>query len=163
MNRVNRGKDFEHEIEQALNRCESTSVDRLHDQMSGFKGSTNICDFIAYFFPNQFYLECKACYGNTLPFSNITETQWNGLIEKSKIMGVVAGYIVWFIDHDKTLFVPAEYAKSLKDSGAKSLNVKLLDMSKCFEISGKKRKIMFTYDMKPFLCRGVVYGNASLG
>lgn len=158
MANINRGKDFEHEIEIAFRKYPNISIDRLHDQMSGFKGSTNICDFIVYWFPTLFYIECKSCYGNTLPFSNITETQWDGLLEKSKISGVVAGYIVWFIDHDKTVFIPAEYAKELKDDGAKSLNIKYLDLDRCFTISGKKRRIMFTYNMASFLInyRGAV-------
>ena len=41
----------------------------------------------------------------------ITKDQWDGLVEKSKIPGVVAGIIVWFIDHDTTTFVPIQELK----------------------------------------------------
>lgn len=115
MSKPNRGKDFEAQIKEAFEKVPDTSVDRLHDQMNGFKGSTNICDFIAYHYPHQYYIECKCCYGNTLPFSNITDRQWKGLLEKSVITGVVAGYMIWFIDHDITLFISAEAMKRLRE------------------------------------------------
>ena len=43
---VNRGKQFEDVIKQAFLNVPDVSVDRLHDQMSGYFGSKNICDFI---------------------------------------------------------------------------------------------------------------------
>lgn len=150
----NRGKQFEEEIRKSLERVPDTSVDRLHDQMSGFKGSSNICDFVAYHCPDLFYLECKSCYGNTLPFSNITDTQWDGLLEKSTYCGVTAGYMIWFIDHDLTVFISARAMKQLKDSGDKSVNYNTFAKKlngNFYIIPAKKRKILFDYDLKEFI------------
>ena len=82
---ISRGKDFEKVIKECFELVPNTSVDRLHDQMNGFAGSTNICDFIVYHNPLIYYIECKSVHGNTLPFSNITKNQWQGLLAKSKI------------------------------------------------------------------------------
>lgn len=41
---INRGKDFENVIRQAFEKVPDVSIDRLHDQTTGFKGSQNICD-----------------------------------------------------------------------------------------------------------------------
>lgn len=41
---VNRGKKFENVIREAFEKVPNVSVDRLHDQTNGFKGSQNICD-----------------------------------------------------------------------------------------------------------------------
>ena len=88
---VNRGKKFEEVVRKAFEKVPNVSIDRLHDQTTGFVGSQNICDFIVYKEPYEYYIECKSVHGNTLPFSNITETQWNGLINKATIEGVFVG------------------------------------------------------------------------
>ena len=40
----NRGKQFEDVIETAFEKVPNTSVVRLHDQTTGYLGSTNHCD-----------------------------------------------------------------------------------------------------------------------
>lgn len=151
---VNRGKDFEHEIFQALDKVPNVSIDRYPDPMAGFAGIRNICDFGVFRAPNFVYIECKSKHGNTLNFKNdITESQWNGLLEKSVITGVFAGIIVWFIDHDVTAFVPIQEFQRLKDEGAYSLNIKDLKEGNVqnVPVSGKKRRILFSYEGQKFL------------
>lgn len=176
MNRVNRGKDFENVIKECFEKVPNISVDRLHDQMNGYRGSSNICDFIVFHSPIQMYIECKATYGNTLSihsnnpkkaYGDISNTQWEGLLEKSKIHGVAAGYIIWYIDSDETFFVPAHIAKQFRDEGYKSINRKnLLDgdgleINDVISLHGAKKRVFFDYDMKWFLddikCLSYVY------
>lgn len=163
MTKVNRGKDLENQIRTAFENVQDTSVDRLPDQMSGYVGSSNICDFVIYHYPHQYYIECKSCYGNTLSinsnnpkhkYGDITNNQWEGLLKKSKITGVVAGYIIWFIDHDITVFISAESMQKLKDFGDKSVHV-IKSLQKLngewYAIPGKKRRVLFDYDLSEFL------------
>jgi penicillin-binding protein-related factor A (putative recombinase) len=151
--KINRGKDFEERIRNAFEKVPDCSVDRLHDQMSGYAGSSNICDFIIYRKPYQCYIECKACYGNTLNFHNITDNQWNGLLEKSKIDGVIAGVMIWFIDHDTTVFIPIQSLCSHKDLGYKSVNIKDRDSygMNWISLAGEKKRIFFDYYAEEFL------------
>ena len=159
---VNRGKMFEDDIREALLRVPDTSVDRMYDQMSGYKGSCNICDFIAYHCPNQFYFECKSCYGNTLSinsndpkrrYGDISNAQWEGLLAKAEIPGVTAGYFVWFIDHDLTIFITAKTLAAIKFAGKKSLNFnELKDLGGAYYIvPGIKKRVRFDYDLKDFI------------
>lgn len=168
--KVNRGKDFEAQIRAAFEKIPDVSIDRLVDQMNGFAGGANICDFIVYCCPNQYYIECKSTYGNTLSITSnnekrhygaISDTQWLGLLEKSKIKGVVAGYMIWFIDWDKTIFITAEDMKALRDSGAKSLNMNGIIDVPHLAIRGKKKRVLFDYDMLPFL-KGENYEQTNL-
>lgn len=116
--------------------------------MTGFKvTSANICDFIVYKKPYEYYIECKSVHGASLPFRNITETQWNGLLEKSKIRGVYAGIICWFIDKDITKFYLIGELDQLKDLEFKSVNYNWLSG---WRIKGKKKRVFFDYDMKQF-------------
>ena len=164
---VSRGKQFEQVIREAFEKVPNVSVDRLHDQTNGFRGSQNICDFIVYKEPYEYYIECKSVHGASLPFSNITDTQWNGLLEKSKIEGVFAGVICWFIDKDVTLYIPIQMLQVFKEKGFKSFSYKLFSDSgsgwelvdceyegksyRFIEIKGKKKRVFFDYDMERFL------------
>jgi hypothetical protein len=147
----NRGKDFETVIRKSFEAVFNCSVDRLHDQVNGFAGSSNICDFIVYKHPHQYYIECKSCYGNTLNFHNITDHQWEGLLKKTMIEGVIAGVMIWFIDHGKTIFVPIQDLESKKLQGLKSVNVNELGLWNYRNVPGTKRRIFFDYDMETFL------------
>lgn len=151
----NRGKQFEDVIRQAFEKIPDISIDRLHDQTNGFKGSQNICDFIVYREPYEYYFECKSVHGASLPFSNITDTQWNGLLEKSKIEGVFAGVICWWVDKDKTMFLPIQILNDLKyNHDYKSYRFDWFHwngLQKTIEIKGKKKRVFFDYDMEEFL------------
>ena len=142
----NRGKQFESVIKTSFENS-NFCIDRLHDQTNGFKGSQNICDFVIFRQPNIMYLECKSCHGNTLPFSNITQTQWNGLLEKDLYCGVYAGVMIWWIDKDITKFVPIYNLQILADSGVKSIR---FDTASGIEVPGKKKRVFFEYDMEKF-------------
>ena len=159
----NRGKKFENVIKTAFEKVDGVSIDRLHDQTTGFKGSSNICDFIVYKEPYEYYIECKSVHGASLPFSNITDTQWKGLFEKSKIEGVFAGIICWFIDKDVTLFIRIEYLEHLQTNGYKSLKIREQEIAGRFDIvnmntksiyvipiKGKKKRVFFDYSMEDF-------------
>ena len=153
----NRGKKFESVIREAFEKVPNVSIDRLHDQATGFRGSSNICDFIVYKEPYEYYIECKSVHGNILPFSNITDTQWNGLLEKSQIEGVFAGVICWWIDKDITKFIPIQALAWLDMVGYKSIRYDegTSDnyLSDVVEIKGKKKRVFFDYDMQDFIER----------
>ena len=152
----NYGKEFEGVVRKAFEKVPNVSIDRLHDQTTGWKGSANICDFIVYREPYEYYFECKSIHGNTLPFSNITDTQWEGLFEKSKIEGVFAGIICWWIDKDRTFFLPIQKLAIWRyfDSAlqVKSISVEQAEKDVgCIEITGKKKRVFFEYNMEKFL------------
>ena len=147
------GKKFEDVVREAFEKVSGVSIDRLHDQTTGFKGSSNICDFIVYREPYEYYFECKSVRGNTLPFSNITDTQWKGLLEKSKIEGVFAGIICWFVDKNDTRFFPIQYLQKYKQLGCKSVAAfdESDDIVHPIQIQGKKKRDLFKYDMEEIL------------
>lgn len=153
---ANRGKQFESVIRQSFEKVPNVSIDRLHDQTTKYKGtSANICDFIVYKEPYEYYFECKSVHGNRLPFSNITETQWNGLVNKATIEGVFAGVICWWIDKDKTVFIPIQELVAMRIVGMKSVRYDAIDDcdgdTTMIEIKGKKKRVFFDYDMEEFL------------
>lgn len=145
----NYGKEFEGVVRKAFEKVPNVSIDRLHDQTTGFKGSSNICDFIVYREPYEYYFECKSVHGNLFPFRNLTDTQYNGLLEKSHIEGVFAGVICWWVDKDFTAFIPIQSIERAVEADWKSFRYDL--EGHFIEITGKKKRVFFDYDMEKFL------------
>lgn len=165
----NNGKQFEQVIREALERLPDVSVDRIHDQTTHFKGSTNVSDFVVYKKPYQYYFECKSVHGNLLSiygkdpdhkYGNITNAQWEGMLEKSKINGVFAGVICWWVDKNVTRFIPIQMLQFLRDvCGMKSIKFDVVDVLDNSNntiytttlINGVKRRVYFQYYMKEAL------------
>lgn len=156
----NRGKKFENVVREAFEKVSNVSIDRLHDQTTGYLGSSNICDFIVYRKPYEYYFECKTIHGNTFPFVNVTDTQLKGMLEKSQIKGVKAGIICWWVDRDVTKFIPIKVIALMKMCGHKSIrydfwdniiDTDAMETYKIYSIHGKKKRVFFDYDMEELL------------
>lgn len=157
---VNRGKQFEHKVAEAFAKVPDVSIDRLHDQTTRFKGtSANICDYIVYKEPYEHYIECKSTHDDTFSingnnpehkYGQITNKQWEGLLEKSEIHGVSGGIILWFIDRDVTMYIPIQVLKEIKDSGAKSIKYDIRH-PEIIHLCGVKKRVFYDYDMGDLL------------
>jgi hypothetical protein len=155
--KASRGKDFEKEVKTQIEKLSKFSIDRIPDQMTGYAmTSTNISDFIIFRRPYLFYVECKAVRGNNLNYKqHLTENQYNGMLEKSKIDGIFCGVLIWFIDHGTTMFVPIEYIKIAKSLNIKSFNIKnwydfdsITENQNPIFLYGEKRRVFFNYDFR---------------
>ena len=168
----NRGKKFEDCVENSFLKVPGVSIDRLHDQTTGYLGSSNICDFVVYKKPYEYYIECKSVHGNTLSihsnpkpdkkgvlhgfYGNITDTQWDGLMEKSTIPGVTAGVLCWWVDKDVTRFIPIQILDVLRNIYKnKSIRYDLIFHHnynpQIINLGGHKKRVFFDYDMEQFL------------
>lgn len=122
------GKEAEDKIHKWLDRPEEGySLDRLYDQMNGFFGSKNICDFILYKHPYIYYIESKSTWEDRFDFSMLTETQHDGLLGKSEIPGAYGVVIVLFATYKRAFILNIKNIKQMEDQGKKSLNIKKID------------------------------------
>lgn len=122
------GKKAEQKIKEWLDRpADGYSFDRIPDQMTGYLGSRNICDFSCYKYPLLYYIESKATGHDRFEFNQISDIQRNGLLAKSKIAHVKAGIIILFAEAQRAFWVPIQEIKNLEDSGKHSLNIKKID------------------------------------
>lgn len=144
----NRGKAFEKIIYDGFNAIPNVSIDRIPDQTMRYKDRKNVSDFIMFSFPYQYYIECKSVHGNRLPFSKIT--QFDALLEKSKILGVRAGVMCWWVDKDITRWIPIEDLETLRKEENKSI---AFDEPTYYSVNifGRKKKVFFEYDLRKFL------------
>lgn len=123
------GKKAELKIREWLNRPEDGyCFDRLPDQLSGFYGSKNICDFTLFKSPNFYYIESKATYDDRFEFNRISEYQYNHLLEKSKIKNVFGLIIVLFVTYKRAFVLHIEDIDAYqKEYNKKSLNITKID------------------------------------
>ena len=163
---VNRGKKFEEVIQQAFEKVNGVNVLRVHDQTTGFAGSSNPCDFIVYHKPYLYTIETKSIHGNTFPiysrnpkkkFGNISNFQWEQLLKMSQVKGVRAGIIVWFIDKDETLWLDINLLERWRNAGHKSIHsypewIEYVetDHDWCYLV-GRKKRVYWDYNMVQFL------------
>lgn len=141
------GKRFEEKFKLDFKRSFPTgTIDRIYDTTNGFKSISNISDFIGYSYPYIMYLECKSHLGNTWNFSYFT--QYEKLLNKLDLKGVIAGVVLWMIDHDKVVFLPIATVKKMKEDGCKSFNIKMLSENRynIIDIPSVKKRIFMDSD-----------------
>ena len=97
------GKVAEQRLKTWLDRPDDGyDMNRIYDQMSGFYVvSRNISDFYCYKFPYEYHIESKATYEDRFDFSQLTNTQRDGLRLKSEIKGCYGLVVVLFANYKR--------------------------------------------------------------
>lgn len=122
------GKKAEQKIKEWLDRPgEGYCFDRLPDQMTGFWGSKNICDFILFKSPEFYYIESKATWEDRFDFSRITDYQFDHMLEKSQIDHVHGVVIVLFATYKRAFMFDIRDINKAKQDNIKSVNIKKID------------------------------------
>lgn len=122
------GKKAEQKIKQWLDKPEDGyCFDRIPDQLSGFYGSKNICDFACFKSPYMFYIESKATWERRFDLSMISEFQYNSLLEKSKITNVFGLVVVLFATDKRAFILDIRDIAKLKSMDVKSININKID------------------------------------
>ena len=156
----NRGKEFEQIVKDCFKKCTDVYALRLYDPQGGYVAVANPADFVFYRKPKMYMVECKTIHGNTLPifsnnpkkkYGNISNTQWEGLLEASEY-GVVAGVLCWWVDKDITRFLPIQSLEAHRAAGNKSVRFDY-DLPDSLIIKGEKKRVFFEYDFTEFLER----------
>lgn len=125
----NLGKVWEDIVEEWLQQ-NNICYDRIPDQMSGRKGSKNVCDYDAYIYPHIYYIECKECASPRFNMlQNIDEYQWIRMLEKDLIPGVRAGYVIWMSGEQRAFWVSPLTLDLYYSAGKKSVTVEDLEVS----------------------------------
>lgn len=119
----------------------------------------NICDYIMYCYPVQYYIELKSYTGKSISFSAFLDEKKgdykkvNELRSRAMKKGVQAGMIVNFRDVDETYYLPIEKffeAWSLaKRTGKKSIPIAYFETDAIF-IPQNKKVSRWSYDLDLF-------------
>lgn len=144
---INKGKAFEAKFKEDWEKTNPSSfLMRIYDTTNGYMGIKNLCDYVAYNKPNMFLMELKSTQRNTLPFTNIT--QYDKLKELVGIEGLRLGVIIWFIPHDKVIYVPVKSIIQMVADGKKSVNIKMLEegIYPMIEIPSVKKRVYLDSD-----------------
>lgn len=152
------GKEAEQKIREWLDRPEDGySFDRIPDQMTGWYGSKNICDFVCFKAPYMYYIESKATWENRFNFSMISDYQFEQLLKKSKIYNVYGLVIVLFATYKRAFIFKIEDIKEAIDNGIKSVNIKKIDkwvvpnIEVCTIPNNRKKLLDYTGDIEEYI------------
>ena len=122
------GKKAEKKIREWLNRPQDGyCFERIPDQLSGFYGSTNVCDFFCYKKPYLYFIESKATWQSRFSFSMLTDNQYTELLKRAKIEGVSGVVIILFASHKRAFLLDIEQIEAIINSGKKSINIDKID------------------------------------
>lgn len=75
----------------------------------------------------MWYIESKATWEDRFEFSMITDTQYEGLLNKSKICNVFGVVIILFASYKRAFMLDIREIDKLIASGKKSINIKKID------------------------------------
>ena len=151
------GKKAEQKIREWLDKPEeSYCFDRLPDQLSGFYGSRNICDFTLFKSPNFYYIESKATWNSRFDFSMISDFQKDNLLKKSKIVNVYGLIIALFASNQRAFIFDIRDIQKLMDEGKKSLNIDKIDKwpikySEIRTVPSRKQLLDYTGEIEEYM------------
>jgi penicillin-binding protein-related factor A (putative recombinase) len=122
------GKKAEAKIKAWLNRPQDGyCFERIPDQLTGFYGSKNICDFFCFKKPYLYFIESKATYKRRFDFTMVTDYQWDSLLSRSKIDGVYGVVIVLFASSQRAFILNIQDLENARQNNIKSLNIDKID------------------------------------
>ena len=103
------GKKFEKLIKEYYSSFDNMFVYRIPDQMSRFKGSTNICDFLVYDNNSKdlILIECKTTQLKRFPLINFSQSI-KMLEIKKNYPNIKCYLIIDYYNYNTTLKIPVE-------------------------------------------------------
>lgn len=139
------GKMFEQDFFSSWKSCtDGTYLTRLYDPTNGFKGIQNPCDFILACEVGTVYLELKATKQASLSFSNVSDRQWQSLLDADASDYAVGGLLVFFYEKSLLRWYPIQQLEELRKAGAKSINPdKLPNVGYPVKFYGKRVRCTF--------------------
>ena len=106
-------KQFEKNIAMQLKDIKDAYVYRLSDLVNKF-GVSNPCDYFC-FYKNTFFLfEMKTTETASMPLKNISDYQYESMLEASNKKGIKAYFIIWWYSKDVTRAIPVSVIKDIK-------------------------------------------------
>lgn len=119
-----KGKQFEKSFQDAF-KDSNYEFTRLYDTTSGFKGSSNPCDFIMPSEAGTLYLEMKVTQEAALNKSALTDNQFTRLIEIEGSPHAHGLIVVYFERYEVVACISAlDFHLLMQESGKKSVNYK---------------------------------------
>lgn len=119
---MNRAKAFETRFKADwLRSMPQSFCYRLYDTTSGYRGISNVSDFICYSYPYIYLLDCKSSDSNTF---SVDFRQYDDMIKYKDIKGLCVGIIWWSIPNESVVFIPVQTFEQLRKEGKKSFNFK---------------------------------------
>lgn len=140
----NKGKEWENRFKNSWLSTfdKDTVLIRLQDQVSGYKEvSKNPCDFLAFVKNKLFMVECKSHDGASIDFSALPQYERLLPYKEYEQIGCFPGFLIWFKNKDKVIWVPIQEAEKIHNAGEKSIGLRHLDKYKILDMPIEKKRV----------------------
>lgn len=151
---MNSGKRWE---ENFSSECEKQNIEitRLYDVFQGKKSITNHCDYLVYQYPYVYHLELKSTGTGTLPLTNLSATQFRGLMKRKDTKGLVAGLLIQYRKFEKIYFIPITEVDRFKKLNIRSIKFKDIERGEidAYELPSKLKRTNYSLELGNFLTK----------
>lgn len=145
------GKHFEQDfVHSYKDQQPEFSLLRLYDTTNGYSDINNPCDFIGATEYGTAYIELKTVKGASLPFSNITDAQWDKMGVADTYNYTFCGILCYFSEKEILMWYPIRQLIGLKGAGVKSINPERLPQIG-FPVEFEKRRTRIRVKMEGLL------------
>jgi len=152
------GKKFENNFKKSV--PENIFFYRFRDGSSSWGGNdkvrfqqTNICDCMMFDGYILYLLELKSTKGKSLPLKNIKQHQITDLLDKSKYLNVVCGFVIEFSELNECYFLEIKrFLEFLEQNDRKSIPIDFL-RNKGIRIAIEKKKINNKFNIEKFVAQ----------
>ena len=152
------GKKFENNFKKSV--PENIFFYRFRDGSSSWGGNdkvrfqqTNICDCMMFDGYILYLLELKSTKGKSLPLKNIKQHQITDLLDKSKYLNVVCGFVIEFRELNECYFLEIKrFLEFLEQNDRKSIPIDFL-RNKGIRIAVEKKKINNKFNIEKFVAQ----------
>lgn len=149
MAKKNFGKIFEEQIKKSVS--PDMFYIRIKDSTMRFKGDCNICDCFIFYNRTCFMLELKSSQETSLPFGNIKEHQFNGLLNANNFDGIKAGLLIEMRRYNETYFIPIQDAMEYKSkTKRKSFSMEFI-REKGIKLNQQLKRTRYIFDVEKLL------------
>ena len=158
---MNAGKVMERQWRKSAMRVEGLYYHRMNDGTASFYGGqgqpgirfqqSSPYDCFMYYEPRLYLLELKQHKGKSIPNSAIRKNQLEAVAKASGKPGVVAGFVVHFVDQDQCWFADGAEVKEFVDTNErKSIPVAWFQDHGC-AVALVHKKTQVEYDIQSLL------------
>lgn len=149
MAKQNPGKKFEQDILNSVPK--DVYKHRIKDSTLKFKGDNNVCDMFLFKNDTLYMLELKSTKASAIPYTSIASNQFEGLLIASEFLGIKAGFLFNFREHEETYYIDIKEAIEFKNTSNRMSYPIKFAREKGIKIDQTLKRTRYRYDIEKMI------------
>lgn len=149
MAKQNPGKKFEQDVLNSVPK--DVYKHRIKDSTMRFKGDNNVCDMFLFKEDTLYMLELKSTKASAISYTSIASNQFEGLLIASEFLGIKAGFLFNFREHQETYYVDIKDAIEFKNTSDRMSYPIKFAREKGIKIDQTLKRTRYRYDIEKMI------------